>query len=281
MYNIINEDALVLKKRYLQICDGSPVTLQSNHPPFPLIAALLLNEFENDAHTERELATLERRDEKKLLFYTYEMLATRLYNLFSVGDVAGSVLLLHLKGFIVLHRYDNQPQSEFYVQVNERSIEAAMQANKESHRQINQTKQQDHLDASDHLPKLRKAKLEHKYKREASRIAFQNKRAINLGLPGTLTLEEWIKTLEHFNWKCAYCQGKYVLLEHFIPLEFGSGTTWENCVPSCASCNALKSSHHPEILSADTTALPSLQSIREYLESRRTTNAENVEAEHE
>jgi hypothetical protein len=39
------------------------------------------------------------------------------------------------------------------------------------------------------------------------------------GLSATLTLEEWLATLAHFHWKCAYCQSApYTVLEHFEPM---------------------------------------------------------------
>lgn len=87
---------------------------------------------------------------------------------------------------------------------------------------------------------------EDKYKREASRLKDQLTRARRANLPDTLTLEQWISTLDHFQWKCAYCEERdYQLLEHFIPLSHGKGTTQDNCVPACTKCNVTKSAWHP------------------------------------
>ena len=59
------------------------------------------------------------------------------------------------------------------------------------------------------------------------RIASANRsRAKSLGLPATLTANEWIGTIKRFNWKCAYCPtGDYECMDHFIPLCKGGGTT--------------------------------------------------------
>jgi hypothetical protein len=48
--------------------------------------------------------------------------------------------------------------------------------------------------------------LEKKYKTEAARVAYQCKRARDLGLLATLTVEQWLTTLNHFEWKCAYAK---------------------------------------------------------------------------
>lgn len=78
-------------------------------------------------------------------------------------------------------------------------------------------------------------------------------------VPATLTLRQWLATLEHFSWKCSYCQKRpYEYLEHFIPLikddiEVAScslvgGTTIQNCIPACNKCNSCKGRHSPEYI---------------------------------
>jgi len=63
----------------------------------------------------------------------------------------------------------------------------------------------------------------------------------------TLTLPQWIATLDYFRWKCAYCQKEpYQAFEHFIPMSLGGGTTVDNCVPACARCDGTKASKHPD-----------------------------------
>jgi hypothetical protein len=90
---------------------------------------------------------------------------------------------------------------------------------------------------------------------EISRVNAHNKRALKLGLPGTLTIEKWVRNLNRFQWKCAYCEGSYEVVEHIIPLNYSdSGTTPTNCVPACAKCNATKGPYHPAKLPNPTKA---------------------------
>jgi 5-methylcytosine-specific restriction endonuclease McrA len=85
------------------------------------------------------------------------------------------------------------------------------------------------------------------YAQERDRIKSHNRRASDLNHPGALTFEQWMITLSDFDYSCAYCGGKYDVLEHFIPLTFdNSGTTRTNCVPACNRCNSLKGPYHPE-----------------------------------
>ena len=72
------------------------------------------------------------------------------------------------------------------------------------------------------------------------RVRGQNQRAKQAGARHDLTLEQWMETLEYFNYKCAYCgERDYDFIEHYLPVRI-AGTTLSNCVPACASCNALK-----------------------------------------
>ena len=83
--------------------------------------------------------------------------------------------------------------------------------------------------------------------RERHRVQTQNYRASQLGLPATLTLEEWLQTLADFNGLCAYCmERRFEHLEHFIPIDAGGGTTIDNCVPACERCNYSKGSDDPD-----------------------------------
>ena len=88
---------------------------------------------------------------------------------------------------------------------------------------------------------------EKKYRGERHRVRAQNLRAKQAGVPATLKLQEWLETLETFHHLCAYCQSApYQVLEHYIPINHGGGTTSENCLPACYSCNVKKSGKHPE-----------------------------------
>jgi len=80
-------------------------------------------------------------------------------------------------------------------------------------------------------------------KREYERVRRANQRAINKELPATLSLAEWLRVLDMFGGRCAYCNRpfSYEHLEHVIPLDAGiAGTTADNCVPSCTRCNQRK-----------------------------------------
>jgi 5-methylcytosine-specific restriction endonuclease McrA len=103
---------------------------------------------------------------------------------------------------------------------------------------------------------------------EISRLNDQLKRAEKAGLPATLSLRQWVATIEHFKGLCAYCQNKpFEVLEHFVPVEMGGGTTASNCVPACNKCNAIKggfSPHEPAVL---TTGIH-LHLVKIYLEEQ-------------
>jgi hypothetical protein len=72
------------------------------------------------------------------------------------------------------------------------------------------------------------------------RIRGQNQRAKQAGARHDLTLEQWLETLEYFNYKCAYCgERDHEFIEHYLPVG-SAGTTVSNCVPVCARCNAMK-----------------------------------------
>lgn len=108
------------------------------------------------------------------------------------------------------------------------------------------------------------------------KVASNNARARDAGLPATLTTKEWTKTLDHFNWKCAICLvGNYQVLEHFIPLALGGGTTVDNCIPACVSCNTIKADRHPTTLSDD--LIPNIMEIQHYLETQRISVVEVAE----
>jgi hypothetical protein len=89
--------------------------------------------------------------------------------------------------------------------------------------------------------------------REYDRVQEQLVRARYLQSRATLTLAEWLATLVHFRWYCAYCQEKpFQVLHHFTPRSQG-GTSSDNCVPACYSCarsRARKDTHVKAYLAA-------------------------------
>ncbi len=72
--------------------------------------------------------------------------------------------------------------------------------------------------------------------RELDRVESQCARAHTLHAEATLTLVEWLETLNHFGWLCAYCQSKpFQVISYHTPIPQG-GTTAANCVPACYRC---------------------------------------------
>jgi hypothetical protein len=93
---------------------------------------------------------------------------------------------------------------------------------------------------------IRQERLVTGYRREANAVKRHNERAIEAGCQATLTITQWINTLDYYEWRCAYCEGPYEELEHRIPIILGGGTIAINCVPSCRPCNRTKSMKHPD-----------------------------------
>lgn len=82
--------------------------------------------------------------------------------------------------------------------------------------------------------------------RESRRVQYQLARARQAGVEASLTVSEWLKAIKHFNGLCAYCRKEpFDVLEHYIPISQGGGTTADNCVPACFSCNSRKGNRHP------------------------------------
>jgi 5-methylcytosine-specific restriction endonuclease McrA len=106
--------------------------------------------------------------------------------------------------------------------------------------------------------------------RETNRVSRQRARARKAGQSATLTLDEWRETLRHYDLLCAYCQiNKFRVLDHFIPLCLGGGTTADNCIPACDSCNDLKLDMHPSMITSSEIFVEAVKRIQAYLETRR------------
>ena len=83
--------------------------------------------------------------------------------------------------------------------------------------------------------------------RELDRVENQCSRAHTLRASTTLTLVEWLETLEYFHWRCAYCQEKpFQVMSHYLPLPQG-GTTADNCVPACRRCGQNQKQINPRV----------------------------------
>jgi hypothetical protein len=109
-----------------------------------------------------------------------------------------------------------------------------------------------------------------KISKAEQQVTYHNTRARTLNLPATLTVEQWVETLVRFRYTCAYCLHEpYQVLDHFVPLVLlQSGTTVENCIPSCRACNGKKGSRHPDTLHDIFQSNP-IANIRMWLEQKR------------
>jgi 5-methylcytosine-specific restriction endonuclease McrA len=102
---------------------------------------------------------------------------------------------------------------------------------------------------------------------EERRTVGQRWRAHKRGLPATLTVVEWVQTLIDFEYRCAYCRGSFHDLEHYVPISQGGGTTVDNCVPACSSCNSSKV--RPNVRSSTRrVSAESLDRVGGYLQNR-------------
>ena len=73
---------------------------------------------------------------------------------------------------------------------------------------------------------------------KASKLRAKNKRRAIAG-QHTLTSNEWEAVLSAFNYSCAYCGSlNDITLDHVKPVSKGGGTTVDNIIPACRSCNS-------------------------------------------
>ena len=85
------------------------------------------------------------------------------------------------------------------------------------------------------------------HRRELHRVRSHLRRAREAGLEATLTLAQWLQTIDNFSGLCAYCQLQpFQAIEHFVPISQGGGTTIVNCIPVCNQCNSQKNKQHPD-----------------------------------
>lgn len=105
--------------------------------------------------------------------------------------------------------------------------------------------------------------------REAKRVESHNLRAWERGQEATLTLPEWLTTLDDWKWSCWCCGKRFEALDHFIPIAHGGGTTAENCFPICHRCNSMKGAFLPgELLQPGPRSPETHQRLEEYRRRR-------------
>lgn len=77
------------------------------------------------------------------------------------------------------------------------------------------------------------------------------RRARERSLPDAFTPEDWLRCLDYFGYRCAYCgkRGAVLTGDHYVPLadlrSDNPGTVPTNIVPACRSCNCSKGDSDP------------------------------------
>jgi hypothetical protein len=101
-------------------------------------------------------------------------------------------------------------------------------------------------------PELHKAQNRERQRNNPhwSSLNYHRRRARKLTLPATFSETDWQFALEHFNHRCVVCEadsnnGWDFAKDHWRPLSKGGGTTADNIVPLCTSCNSRKNNRDP------------------------------------
>lgn len=216
-----------------QLISGSHRPIQEN-----LCASLLLREFMQDSHKERIRGNLAR------LTYTHGDLKARLFDTFSSEEINNAIDFLMGRGCISAQWNEIDERNPLLFDDGTFTVAVIWGIVQ--------------LDSQ-------RAQPRRNHRSETKKVSFHLKRAQAVGLPATLTIKQWIATLDYFDWKCAYCgTGDYEVFEHYAPLFHGGGTTPYNCVPACHRCNGIKSDLHPLVFEEKFPAM-TVRHVRQYL----------------
>lgn len=92
---------------------------------------------------------------------------------------------------------------------------------------------------------------------EKTRMYWHSRRARKRELPDTLTTEQWLQCLEYHDYRCAVCRNQFRDLfettelhqDHWLPFasELCLGTTADNTICLCSTCNLSKSNKLPDV----------------------------------
>lgn len=231
LYASAGDDIVIIRHRHLTLCDGN------------YCAAMLLDQFYAQADSALEFG------EHPDFYKTFQELVEDCFDMFPLQDVREALSLLLKKDYIeTAYREDQEISQEnkpIHIVCHYQKVNADSRPYREEKRiqqEIAWHAEQAEEEIRENIPTATKTT----YSREAEKVKQHCHRARKLDLPATLTVDEWLETLEYFEWKCAYCRdGDYIILEHFIPLSMDGGTTQGNCVPACNSCNGVKQTYHP------------------------------------
>jgi 5-methylcytosine-specific restriction endonuclease McrA len=68
-----------------------------------------------------------------------------------------------------------------------------------------------------------------------------------MGIEGTITGDDWAELVKKQGGKCPYCDGgRYLVIDHIIPLSRGGTNTKDNIQAICVQCNSSKGNKLPE-----------------------------------
>lgn len=240
LYEMSGDTIIILRKRFLSFTDNN------------FCAAFLLDRFVAEIATREEYAMFGEGPLHYRIEDSVRHLTAQLLGLFEASDVVEALNLLIDKQLIGNHGKVDGYEDRYIFEIHRKKIneltEAHWQQIRSQHVQLEVKQQVDPTPAPPQPTpeELARQERDRILARELDRVKSHNTRASRVHLPATLTLEEWLETLEYFAWKCAYCEGEYSLLEHYVPLSHYGGTTKDNCVPACHGCNGVKQAWHPD-----------------------------------
>lgn len=85
------------------------------------------------------------------------------------------------------------------------------------------------------LEKMRRRRAENPLIRRVDKI---NGRARKRGLPGRISVKDYVSILEEYGQRCLKCGSENnIVLDHIVPLGEGGSNTVDNLQPLCYQCN--------------------------------------------
>ena len=148
------------------------------------------------------------------------------------------------------YREHNKDKLKEYYENNKDKIKEYMKEYNKEYRENNKDKKKEYMkeynkkyyeNNKDSLTESRKEYRE--YNKDKIKGYNHKRRALKLGNGGSYTKEQWLDTLEYFDYKCAYtgeCIKHSCHVEHIVPISKGGTSYIWNLVPSTESANCSK-----------------------------------------
>ena len=140
---------------------------------------------------------------------------------------------------------ETKPNTNEYFAYNNKSkgkLKAWCKVCDKNYREHNKDKLKEYYENNkDSLTESRKEYRE--YNKDKIKGYNHKRRALKLGNGGSYTKEQWLDTLEYFDYKCAYtgeCIKHSCHVEHIVPISKGGTSYIWNLVPSTESANCSK-----------------------------------------